>query len=1539
MAQPTWITPAGSLGVIPEGVFYQQSMLATTTPVGNPITCTATTVTTNLITCDSTSGMTVGQVIVFNGTSFGGLTQLAQYYVLTINSATQFSVATTATATTAVELTTATGLLVARLYEPLYYRMIAGTLPAGVQCSATGLIAGVPQAVSSLQGVPTEVNEDVTSKFTLRAYTEKIVNGIEVPDRIADRTFEITVSGNDIPEFVTPAGAFADNNTASFIGSISGTTLNVTSLVSGTVQLGMSLKGPGIEVGTTIIGLINGVGGTGTYTVSISQSMTSTPINGVVGEYYDGDRVELQIEYTTTDNNEAVIIRKIAGELPPGLRLSTSGLISGYIAPAPNEDETPGYDLTPIATVPFDFISAAVSRNYQFTLEITDGKTSNIRTFTIFVYNREDLVADDTYITADSVFVTADETPERAPFLLNYDPSDLGIARGDNYYAYRFIGQDYDKDELDYVISVNQGFGLPPGLTLDPNSGWYYGFIPDQGVTEVTYSFNIQVRAKSVICTATTAGTNIITCNSTARADFYIGAEVVFEGTSFGGVTAGTTYYVVAIPTTTTFQIATSIVGSPIALSTATGELKGVPVDIPQSQLYPFTLTISGAVDAEVTWLTPSDLGSIENGSTSLLKVEAVNRGGVELLYRLKSGAFNELPQGLVLLPSGEIAGRVTFNTFAIDLGETTFDRSQSTISGTQETTWDSSFTFTVNAYAEDTEQIIYKVSEVIVNSGGSGYNSPTIEFSTPIGATAVQAEGTLTASAGAITAVTITEQGAGYTSPATFTITGPGSGANLSVVMAPTGTRDVISVFKTFTVRVIREYNKPYQNLFVLAMPPQNDRALLRQLLTNTDIFVPSYLFRPDDPNFGLSTRVKYEHAFGLAPDSFSTYVESLYLNHYWKNLVLGEVSTAQAVDPVTGEVVYEVVYSKIIDNLVNASGQSVNKIVTLPYAIIDPLDGSTQLTSVYPNSLINMRDQVIDVVGQISTKLPLWMTSKQSNGRVLGFTPAWVICYAKPNRSKQIAYYLEEYFGNQLNKIDFKVDRYELDATLSRNWDTATQDWTPQPNLTTFDRVNTTGYTDLGLVNGATELAFADVNGRTLAEINALGGIDGTTEVIIGSFPAPDAEVYLEDGSIIIFVKQEGYSGSPGSEYSDLEQAWSNNIDSFDEEGFDSATTSAVAIPGTYDYGPLVNEGYAQTCTATTASTNVITCDSTLGMTVGDKVWFTGTTFGGIDNENSNAQTEVYYVRTVSNVTASATSTGSNRITVSSSTPFAIGDEVWFSGTVFGNISRYAATGLPKPYYVVDVPTATTIVVSETLGGLALGLSSASGSMTVYYGAFTVTATAGSSTAVALSTAAGTMTANYGNDRMSMYTVNLENTGGNIICTATTSIGNWITTGSISLLGVNYQIYFTGTLIGGISSDQLYYIVSIDASNNRFAISTTQGGPTVNLVTATGVMNAEAINYIVNLTEYTQTVTNDYVTTTQGQKYTSGTYLYRPGNAPQDLIYVKWLPLITATTVVSTETIFDQGSLQFIEPVDMYDPSDRSDKYLVFPKANILA
>jgi hypothetical protein len=241
------------------------------------------------------------------------------------------------------------------------------------------------------------------------------------------------------------------------------------------------------------------------------------------------------------------------------------------------------------------------------------------------------------------------------------------------------------------------------------------------------------------------------------------------------------------------------------------------------------------------------------------------------------------------------------------------------------------------------------------------------------------------------------------------------------------------------------------------------------------------------------------------------------------------------------------------------------VSKIVNLPYAITDPADGSTQIVQVYPNSLVNMRDQVIDIVGQISTKLPLWMTSKQTNGRVLGFTPAWVMCYTKPGRSQQIAYYVQTQFAGHLNTVDFKVDRYVLDRTLSRNWDTVTQHWTPTPSLTTFDRYGSGQLPFAGYVDIATRQAYTDVNNRTLEYIAAQGGLDGQLSDI--------------NGQTIIFVKQEYYNN-----YATVDDAWQNYTDLY-------GTVYSSETAGSYfDESYTVPGGYSYTCTNTYTSINYI-------------------------------------------------------------------------------------------------------------------------------------------------------------------------------------------------------------------------------------------------------------------------------------------------------------------------------------------------------------
>ena len=75
---------------------------------------------------------------------------------------------------------------------------------------------------------------------------------------------------------------FTWGDTNVFTGSISGTTLTVTAVASGSIVVGQKLVGTGITAGTTVTGYGSGSGLTGTYTVSASQTVSSTEIIGSV---------------------------------------------------------------------------------------------------------------------------------------------------------------------------------------------------------------------------------------------------------------------------------------------------------------------------------------------------------------------------------------------------------------------------------------------------------------------------------------------------------------------------------------------------------------------------------------------------------------------------------------------------------------------------------------------------------------------------------------------------------------------------------------------------------------------------------------------------------------------------------------------------------------------------------------------------------------------------------------------------------------------------------------------------------------------------------------------------------------------------------------------------------------------------------------------------------------------------------------------------------------------------------------------------------
>jgi len=69
---------------------------------------------------------------------------------------------------------------------------------------------------------------------------------------------------------------------ASFTGAISGTTLTVSSVASGSIEVGQTIAGPGVAAGTKITAEGTGTGGTGTYTVSASQTVASESMTATV---------------------------------------------------------------------------------------------------------------------------------------------------------------------------------------------------------------------------------------------------------------------------------------------------------------------------------------------------------------------------------------------------------------------------------------------------------------------------------------------------------------------------------------------------------------------------------------------------------------------------------------------------------------------------------------------------------------------------------------------------------------------------------------------------------------------------------------------------------------------------------------------------------------------------------------------------------------------------------------------------------------------------------------------------------------------------------------------------------------------------------------------------------------------------------------------------------------------------------------------------------------------------------------------------------
>lgn len=303
------------------------------------------------------------------------------------------------------------------------FTLISGTLPSGLRLENSSII-----------GTPFEVSDTTTSQFVIRASNS---------EGSIDRTFSITVEGEDAPFWLTPEGTLPIGPQGEFF-----------ILNRSIVDYQLSANDTDLTAGETL-------------------------------EYYLDD---------------------LFGELPPGLSLDKNGKLSGILDAELTVDyksASNNYDRQQFDQFPYDYgggddgntAPKYLNRFYEFFVTVTDGVTRARRRFRIFVVNEQNFRSDTLSISVDTETFISSATYLRAPLWLT--TGNLGIRRANNYITIPLEVYDPNKfsGTVTYKIINNADSTesrLPPGMSIDSSNSVLFGKVPYQPAVTETYTFTVR---------------------------------------------------------------------------------------------------------------------------------------------------------------------------------------------------------------------------------------------------------------------------------------------------------------------------------------------------------------------------------------------------------------------------------------------------------------------------------------------------------------------------------------------------------------------------------------------------------------------------------------------------------------------------------------------------------------------------------------------------------------------------------------------------------------------------------------------------------------------------------------------------------------------------------------------------------------------------------------------------------------------------------------------------------------------------------------
>lgn len=649
--------------------------------------------------------------------------------------------------------------------------IISGKIPSGLELINTSLV-----------GTPDIVPRNTQFRFVLRARLGGVVE---------DRTFSITITGANPPEWQTPEGLLPVGGEDIFF-----------ILDASPVNFQLQATDLDLPSGQTLSYYIASGDGV------LPPGITLTDEGRLIGVVDPLLALEKEAGRGTYDENRY-------DRFPYDFSLRERGTYDTFPPAEDPDDEAilPGFDF-----LPYDFTQPAriprkLNRNFQFRVSVSDGDFVSKRTFRILVVGDDFLRVDNTIMQVGTGIFTSDNTFVRKPIWLT--SADLGLRRANNFLTLPlqvfdsnlvpgFVQYDLLSFNPDGTESV-----VPDGMTIDKGNGTLFGRVPYQPA--ITRSFRFTVRARRVFASGGTLALQQFAVEDTAKDSLTVRINKIgnqaMQAVGLTFILDETAYEVTSINTFNP-NFDTITLSKPLRRKVTEGEtidlgrISITETEIAESEKT-FIIDILGEVDSTIRWLTAESLGTVPSNYVSTLFVKAETTvPNSFLIYTLESG---ELPPGLELGFNGAIIGRIANE----EISQTT------------------TFEFIVKARDQ--------------------YGFSAIE--------------------------------------------------------------------KTVSLIVAKLDETNYTDIFYTPLLTQDERTQYRRLISNVEVFRPEWIYRANDPRFGLADQIKILAFAGLEQTGSEDLVAAMSRFETRRRFSIKGVRKAIARDPGTRNDVYEVVYLELDD------------------------------------------------------------------------------------------------------------------------------------------------------------------------------------------------------------------------------------------------------------------------------------------------------------------------------------------------------------------------------------------------------------------------------------------------------------------------------------------------------------------------------------------------------------------------------------------------------------------------------------------------